>query len=45
MEQILIDDPARPSDEGTLRLLLVPRFGEAIEVLVHAVHMRTCENY
>jgi hypothetical protein len=43
MEQILIDDPARPSDEVTLRLLLAPRAEKTIEALVHAAWVRTIQ--
>jgi hypothetical protein len=43
IEQILIDDPARPSDEVTLRLLLAPRAEKSIEGLVHAAWVRTIE--
>lgn len=43
MEQILIDDPARPSDEVTLRLLLAPRSEKTIEALVHAAYVRTIQ--
>lgn len=43
MEQILIDDPARPSDEVTLRLLLAPRSEKTVEALVRAAYVRTIE--
>jgi hypothetical protein len=43
IEQILIDDPARASDEVTLRLLLAPRAEKAIEGLVHAAYSRTIQ--
>jgi hypothetical protein len=43
IEQILIDDPARPSDDVTLRLLLAPRAEKAIEGLVHAAYIRTIQ--
>jgi hypothetical protein len=43
IEQILIDDPARPSDEVTLRLLLAPRAEKSIESLVHAAYVRTIQ--
>ena len=43
IEQILIDDPARPSDEVLLRLLLAPRTEKAIEGLVHAAYTRTIQ--
>ena len=38
-----IDDPARPSDEVTLRLLLAPRTEKSIEALVHAAWVRTIQ--
>ena len=43
IEQILIDDPARSSDEVMLRLLLAPRSEKAIEGLVHAAYTRTIQ--
>jgi hypothetical protein len=43
IEQILIDDPARASDEVTLRLLLAPRSEKTIESLMHAAYVRTIE--
>lgn len=43
IEQILIDDPARSSDEIMLRLLLAPRSEKTIESLVHAAYVRTIQ--
>ena len=43
IEQILIDDPSRPSDDVTLRLLLAPRTEKAIEGLMHAAYVRTIQ--
>ncbi|HEY5759832.1 MAG TPA: hypothetical protein VIU34_28615 [Steroidobacter sp.] len=43
IEQILIDDPARPSDDVTLRLLLAPRSEKAIEGLMQAAYVRTIQ--
>jgi hypothetical protein len=43
IEQILIDDPARPSDEVMLRLLIAPRAEKAIEALVHSAYARTIQ--
>jgi len=43
IEQILIDDPARSSDEMMLRLLLAPRAEKAIEGLVLAAYTRTIQ--
>lgn len=43
IEQILIDDPARSSDEVMLRLLLAPRAEKSIESLVHAAYVRTIQ--
>jgi hypothetical protein len=43
IEQILIDDPARPSDDVTLRLLLAPRAEKAIEGLMQAAYVRTVQ--
>lgn len=43
IEQILIDDPARPSDDITLRLLLAPRTEKAIEGLMQAAYVRTIQ--
>jgi hypothetical protein len=43
IEQILIDDPSRPSDDVTLRLLLAPRTEKAIEDLMRAAYVRTIQ--
>ena len=43
LEQILIDDPARSSDDVMLRLLLAPRAEKSIEALVHAAYVRTIQ--
>ena len=43
IEQILIDDPARPSDDVTLRLLLAPRSEKIIENLMRAAYVRTVQ--
>jgi hypothetical protein len=43
IEQILIDDPARPSDENTLRLLLAPRADQSIADLLIAAWQRTIQ--
>ncbi|HEU4601544.1 MAG TPA: hypothetical protein VFS24_06235 [Steroidobacteraceae bacterium] len=43
IEQILIDDPARPSNEVTLKLLLAPRAEKTIEALVHNAYVRTIQ--
>jgi hypothetical protein len=43
IEQILIDDPARSSDEMMLRLLLAPRAEKAIEGLVLSAYTRTIQ--
>lgn len=43
IEQILLDDPARPSDEATLRLLLAPRAEKTVEALLHAAYARTVQ--
>jgi hypothetical protein len=43
IEQILIDDPARSSDDVMLRLLLAPRKEKAIEGLMHAAYSRTVQ--
>lgn len=43
IEQILIDDPARSSDEVMLRLLLAPRAEKTIESLAHAAWIRTIQ--
>lgn len=44
IEQILIDDPARSSDDVMLRLLLAPRSEKTIEALVHAAYTRTIQS-
>jgi hypothetical protein len=43
IEQILIDDPARSSDEVMLKLLLAPRAEKTIEALVHNTYVRTIQ--
>jgi hypothetical protein len=43
IEQVLLDDPARPSDDVTLRLLLAPRSEKTIEALLHAAYARTIQ--
>src|SRR5262245_45529178 len=43
IEQILIDDPSRPSGEVTLRLLLAPRAEKSIEGLMQAAYVRTIQ--
>jgi hypothetical protein len=44
MEQILIDDPARSSDDVMLRLLLAPRSEKTIEALVQTAYTRTIQS-
>lgn len=43
IEQVLIDDPARPADDVTLRLLLAPRGEKTIETLLQAAYARTIQ--
>jgi hypothetical protein len=43
IEQILIDDPARSSDEVMLKLLLASRTEKTIEALVHNAYVRTIQ--
>jgi hypothetical protein len=43
IEQILIDDPARPSDEMALKLFLAPRAEKTIENLVISAWTRTVQ--
>ena len=43
IEQILIDDPARPSNDVMLRLLLAPRAEKSVESLVQAAYVRTIQ--
>lgn len=43
IEQILIDDPARTSNDVMLRLLLAPRAEKTIESLVQAAYVRTIQ--
>ena len=43
IEQVLIDDPARPAADATLRLLLAPRAEKTIEALLHAAYARTVQ--
>jgi len=43
IEQILIDDPSRPTDALTLRLLLAPRSEKSIEALMQNAYIRTIQ--
>jgi hypothetical protein len=43
IEQILIDDPARSTNEVMLKLLLAPRTEKTIEALVHNAYVRTVQ--
>lgn len=43
IEQILIDDPARSSDDVMLRLLLAPRSEKTIEALIQSAYTRTIQ--
>jgi len=43
IEQILIDDPGRPTDEVMLRLLLAPRSEKTIQELMHSAWARTVQ--
>jgi hypothetical protein len=43
IEQVLIDDPARPTDDLMLRLLLAPRSEKSIETLVQSAYTRTIQ--
>lgn len=43
IEQILIDDPARPTNEVLLRLLLAPRAEKSVESLMQAAYVRTIQ--
>lgn len=43
IEQVLIDDPARPTEDMTMRLLLAPRSEKTIEALLHAAYARTIQ--
>jgi hypothetical protein len=43
IEQILIDDPARSSNEVMLKLLLAPRSEKTIEALANNAYVRTIQ--
>ena len=43
IEQILIDDPARPADQMMMRLLLAPRSEKTIDGLVQSAYARTIQ--
>ena len=43
IEQILIDDPARSTDQMMLRLLLAPRADKPTEALVQTAYARTIQ--
>ena len=44
LEQVLIDDPARPTDEVLIRLLLAPRREKTVELMLHAAWARTVQS-
>ena len=44
VEQILIDDPARTSNDAMLRLLLAPRAEKSVDGLVQAAYVRTIQS-
>ena len=44
VEQILIDDPARSSNDAMLRLLLAPRAEKSVDGLVQAAYVRTIQS-
>ncbi len=44
IEQILTDDPSRPTNEVMIRLLLAPRAEKAIEDLLRAAWSRTIQS-
>jgi len=43
IEQVLLDDPGRPSDDMMLRILIAPRGEKTIEALLHAAYSRTIQ--
>jgi hypothetical protein len=43
LEQILIDDPARPADDVLIRLLLAPRKEKSVELMLHAAWAHTVQ--
>ena len=43
IEQVLLDDPGRPSDDNMLRLLLAPRGEKNIEAMLQAAYSRTIQ--
>jgi hypothetical protein len=43
IEQVLLDDPARPNEDAMLRLLLAPRAEKTIEALLRAAYARTIQ--
>lgn len=43
IEQILIDDPARTSNDVMMRLILAPRTEKSVEGLVQAAYARTIQ--
>jgi hypothetical protein len=43
IEQILIDDPARSSNDAMLKLLLTPRTEKTVDGLVQAAYVRTIQ--
>ena len=43
IEQVLLDDPGRSSDDMMLRMLLAPRGEKTIEALLHGAYARTIQ--
>ena len=43
IEQVLLDDPARPSEDMMLRMLLATRGEKTVESLLHAAYSRTIQ--
>jgi hypothetical protein len=43
LEQVLLDDPARPNEDSMLRLLLASRSEKTIEALLHGAYARTIQ--
>ena len=43
IEQVLLDDPGRPSDDMMMRLMLAPRGEKTIEAMLHGAYARTIQ--
>ena len=45
IEQYLVDDKARPTDDVVLRMLLSPRADKVSEKMIHSAYRRALQNF